>query len=551
MDYKDFGFGMTTAMLPRPFDLLALRQTLQLLLQPNVIGTFHHFEVIEVVGTRRQFQPCNILSVAVACEANQTVNVNANAVFQPLSVQIDGFRDWRFGLNHYRTPLPALDQAFLGMSTGQWCLSGKALAIGPLKPQVPTFAPANGSVSIPINAILKNNFWSGSHILRLLDPDKTWFEPFLRDRRRLQILSDSVAPFFPLAFAGLADFLGDIVIQLPTTILTSAVRSQMNNLSISATWRPGITPLNLRAAARTRWDGLLVTSDVSDSFRTSITILVDGHEQPVESELWDEQSKVILAATAPTSTMKQASVQIHVLQHEPRLFQYLDEQAQVVPARVSLMVTSRTQAGSLPIDDAIAWRNQRQDLEEKRRLDETRDFVQYRPQPGSANVRKQALDDLRYLISQHGMDGVDLWDPYLTADDILQTLFWCPHSSAHLRALTDGRTPPRPKDFVGPFQSFEDQQRSVFRDRAGNREHLQLEYRGRKGPEGWAFHDRFLIFPGGPAGPSAWSLGTSVNSLGTAHHILQKVANPALVAGAFEDLWNALNRPTHLIWSSP
>jgi hypothetical protein len=84
----------------------------------------------------------------------------------------------------------------------------------------------------------------------------------------------------------------------------------------------------------------------------------------------------------------------------------------------------------------------------------------------------------------------------------------------------------------------------------GNRESLRLEYRVRAGPEGWPFHDRFLIFPNGRNGPSAWSLGTSVNSLGTTHHILQKVSNPALVAGAFQNLWGALDRPHHLIWRS-
>jgi hypothetical protein len=91
----------------------------------------------------------------------------------------------------------------------------------------------------------------------------------------------------------------------------------------------------------------------------------------------------------------------------------------------------------------------------------------------------------------------------------------------------------------------------VLKQRGGNLERLRLEYRGRTGPDGWAFHDRFLIFPGAPDGASAWSLGTSVNSLGKAHHILQKVSNPALVAGAFEDLWATLSKPEHLIWKVP
>ena len=84
----------------------------------------------------------------------------------------------------------------------------------------------------------------------------------------------------------------------------------------------------------------------------------------------------------------------------------------------------------------------------------------------------------------------------------------------------------------------------------GNCHGLRLEFRTRRGPKGWAFHDRFLIFPNGREGPQAWSLGISVNSAGKAHHILQRVSNPALVAGAFQDLWSVLDESQHLIWKS-
>ena len=86
--------------------------------------------------------------------------------------------------------------------------------------------------------------------------------------------------------------------------------------------------------------------------------------------------------------------------------------------------------------------------------------------------------------------------------------------------------------------------------RAGNCEGLRLEYRTRYGPQGWEFHDRFLIFPAAADGPQAWSLGTSINSLGLAHHILQRVSNGALIAAAFDELWAALDQPQHLVWKS-
>ena len=36
---------------------------------------------------------------------------------------------------------------------------------------------------------------------------------------------------------------------------------------------------------------------------------------------------------------------------------------------------------------------------------------------------------------------------------------------------------------------------------------------------------------------SVWSLGTSVNSLGNKHHIIQSVEHPQMMIDAFEELW--------------
>ncbi|GAA5563466.1 hypothetical protein Asch03_00962 [Acinetobacter schindleri] len=50
--------------------------------------------------------------------------------------------------------------------------------------------------------------------------------------------------------------------------------------------------------------------------------------------------------------------------------------------------------------------------------------------------------------------------------------------------------------------------------------------------------------------PRAWSLGTSVNSLGKAHHIFQEVSDGRLIADAFESLWTTLDHQECLVWKS-
>ena len=114
-------------------------------------------------------------------------------------------------------------------------------------------------------------------------------------------------------------------------------------------------------------------------------------------------------------------------------------------------------------------------------------------------------------------------------------------------APTSAPTPaPQP---AAPY--WKAQQATAIQGAKGNCEGLKLEFRIREDGAGWSFHDRFLIFPVKSGGAIAWSLGTSVNSLGRQHHILQKVSDGELIRQAFLELWNALAAPDYLVWKTP
>ena len=48
--------------------------------------------------------------------------------------------------------------------------------------------------------------------------------------------------------------------------------------------------------------------------------------------------------------------------------------------------------------------------------------------------------------------------------------------------------------------------------------------------------------------PQVWSLGSSVNSLGKKHHIIQCVEHPQMIVDTFEVLWDELSDPECLVW---
>lgn len=152
------------------------------------------------------------------------------------------------------------------------------------------------------------------------------------------------------------------------------------------------------------------------------------------------------------------------------------------------------------------------------------------------------------MIEEHGAEGIRLWDPYLDAKDLIQTLFFSKVAGVSLRAVSSRKVTELTENDSDWHTWVDDQQKAL--EGSGNLLGINLEFRCKYGDFGWNFHDRFLIFPR-EREPLAWSLGTSVNSLGKEHHILQKVANAQNILDAFDDLWAALNSADCLVWKHP
>lgn len=354
---------------------------------------------------------------------------------------------------------------------------------------------------------------------------------------------------------------------MPVTAVSARLQpARPAHVVTEVAWKPGVTPRPLRFTVERMFDGMIDTS-VSVGITTgSATIPFPDGPGLLSGVLRDEASGHILWAQPPAAPLQQVNLNAHIIRPDRRTFTLPGREGDE-PIEIAVHDTMSSTLLARDEDRPTEWTNRRIYDEERARLARERRFVQYLPQTSGADPHETALQDLRALIVSHGQGGAWLWDPYLSATDILKTLFHSPHAMSDLRALTDRQTPPRPqaaplkgwrrvRECIWPppkpiRPSFAEIQREAFAAHAGNLEGLRLEYRGRLGQAGWSFHDRFLIFPQTDSGPLAWSLGTSVNMLGQKHHILQKVDDGRLVADAFEILWDALAGPAALIWKSP
>jgi len=519
------------------------------LTEQGLLGFYTHFEVTEVFAfaPNQSNQPINVFTLVVAEERSDNVDNSFNYLTADGPVRLSSLEHWKFGACRYLREigdlLPELEKS---VDKKFWSASGKALKHTADKPIAPQFVPPDSLKELPFNRVLKNNFWNGSYVLEWYDIQKGALNPLFEDPRRLQELSDDLKTYTSVSLSTLSDRLGNIVLQLPVRALMSHISvAQDESFIVDVCWHPKANPRSLRVNIEREFDGAMTgyASQLLDGERT--VIQMPPGSGTYKGTIWDEENNIVLAATGTSNWIRSIAFNMTPMDPEPRTFRTNDKNGHWTEQRINLR--------SQPTKSLIGheekyedWSRKRIYREENAKLKAQRRFVQYTPTAGSKlQNHENALHDIRTLINDHGEDGAWLWDPYLDARDIIETLFFCPFSGADLRALTASKKSTQSKN-----DDKELTQERQFDQAKGNLRGLRLEFRSTKGTAFSGFHDRFLIFPRKEDGAQVWSLGTSVNSLGMAHHILQKVDDGQQVMDAFVSLWDRLSAPENLIWKS-
>lgn len=528
------------------------RAFLEKLISPGVAGVYTHYQATEIVAFPDDGRGAVNLFTAVTAEFRGGFAAPDGGFLNPKPIKLKSLKGWSFGIMRYTRTIEDLPPAIEELNgKGEWRQSGQPLAVGKLVLMPPVFVPPDSMGPVPINRALKNNFWNGSHLLEWADPEKGIFQPFFDYPPRLQHLSEAIQQWVPLEIASLSDRLGNIAVQIPVNaVMTSfGLRQNSRDFVLELAWHPHVGPRPLRAVLALEFDGVITGYMSAPIEGAETTLRLPVHRGPHRGVVWDEENQIVLAATSPSSFISAVGLNMAAISPEPRVFFVKQADGSLTEQRVGLVNLIKSVVGKPHTDDNGGWTQRRMYREEISRLVSERRFIQYKPERGKARQKhEEALADVRALISTYGAESVWLWDPFLSARDILMTLFHCSYMGSELRALSAAREPAKAKGSRG---SYADRQRAVFAEADGNGLGLRLEYRARIGPKGWDFHDRFLIFPRKDGGALAWSLGASINSLGRLHHILQRVDDGQLVMDAFQELWDELSGPEHLIWKCP
>ncbi|EKN5112537.1 hypothetical protein DYG64_18775 [Yersinia enterocolitica] len=533
---------------------------IDLLLTPGVLGFYDHIEVIEIFSLSPEKEVGNILTLMIAEEFGPPPPLKEEFLTKEL-IHISTMKKWGFGIKKYNLTLDELKKRLtLLCEKKSWGDNQKEIL--KLLQLDKKFVSPNSFELVPLNYILKNNYHNGSYIVEWFDQGKENHHQLLSDPMSLDELSNKINKILPISISPLSDRIGSFILQIPPGILmsefglTSFPDDHMLNCKIA--WHNKAIPRDLVINCH-----LSEVDKLCEGYYTKILKSTDSELTfPISSKrdhvgtIWDPENNLILCKTRPSAFISPGGkISSSVSIMGERILPILND-----VKKIAISIPDNNFKSPVSHVSLTDWTNERIYESDSKILKERREFVQYNPKGQNKKASKNdAINDLLYLISKHGANAVWLWDPYLSYQDVFSTLLHNHHSKSLMRAISSLEIPPCNNNNSAQQHTVSSQNKIDILEAYkadfnalpnATKKTINLEFRCKTGNNGWSFHDRFLIFPSTYYNQKtlAWSLGTSVNSFGKSHHILQQVTDAQLIANAFIELWNSLSKKECLIW---
>lgn len=552
------------------FDLLSTRGN---------IAFYNSCEITELflvkktkVDDRSKNEIINFFTICVL-EENSLI-VKKESFLTPQLLSID--KEYSLGIKQYRVSIDEVKDIYFHLVNNKKWYSNHSDAINIssiLKSLPKQYIPSQEGNRL--NACLKNNFHSGgSYILEIFDEEKKMLRSLLDQSflTKYNELCGKIREIIPIDLSILRDRIGNYIFQFPITVLDIEAKAlkDWNGVQLNFAWHSQFMDKDILIQVESTYDnnymGAMI-EDYNNSDKQSIDI--GNLDQINHIKIWRKKPSLIIAHFSGTF-IKSFDFSLGIINHEPRIFE-------IEGIQKIINISSRDKKKK---DTPINYTDQiNSNLyeKEKNELEKKLSFKQYHKVDNNI-----ALEDIRKLIKQSDKNGVYLWDPFLRSNDILKTLYFSETSGVELRAIgainsttnlvyNDKSTPRVKGEGLKSFftclksiflkkekkqdrgnvnaKSIINKERQILENSNNNNLGLNLEFRMQYENYGWKFHDRFLIFPGDELNkPRVYALGTSINSFGKEHNILQIVAHPQPVIDSFNDLWNSLDKDECIVW---
>ena len=506
------------------------------------IGNFKCIELFEVIGIKDSNPPFNIFSLAVTHETDLRLTDTEKITSKLIKLKADN--SLKFGVFKRIVSIEDFVNIISDLVTTEANEDdGNKLCYGHLKAIPPVYVPALERGKNEFLGLLKNNFFGGSHLFEWFDESKEYVTPLIENLAALDELSGKLQEYLPIKIGTHSDRLGNIIVQIPCAAVAFAIEIRdehshqlLSNLAVSPHFSGEI-----------KFSGIFWREQHGCIIDFQKIPLVFGENiipfQQINGSgyyvIWDENNQIICSGGQVPSFVESVNFSMSLQEHNQRIFKLPNGKEKRI--NISTPISQSHIGGH--VKDYRDWVGNRLLKIEKHDLYNSlklRQFKQY--------MRQEALDFIRELIKKYGKNGVYLWDPYLNAKDLLETVFFSPYAHSPIKALTglknaqhENKTSSYQADLVNEINQ------AILQPGW-----LNLTFVNADRTKVGDFHDRFIIFPQAIDEPvRAWSLGTSVNSLGKSHHIIQEVEDGQIIADVFEEMWEqSINDENNILWKS-
>jgi hypothetical protein len=513
----------------------------ELVTQGN-IGYYLSCSVVEIFLFNKKTKEPTILFTRIVFQEQDLTNPDPRYLGDRIPINSEFF----VGIRSYELNIPSSLTTFeLLKETGIWRMRDETdIKIGKLIEIEKQFVPSSLHRA-RLNCLLDINPHGGSYVLEFFDRRKLL--PFqINAPENLEILGRvSQAIFKEISTINLClakDRIGNILFQFPVTILDLSTHNMADwkGAKLSFAWHPNVQ-------VRPTCD-IVMTSKVDGDYMGSACEHYNGsNEQEIVSGNLDINNTALIFRRSPDLLLGAFDCNCPRItgltasfRNDHRRKFLLD--GSWVEVDVSDPAIGLEGADYLTHIGTAVYAAERESVE--------RDFSFRQYLPGN---EAEALLYVQELIKRQGLNGIYLWDPFLRSKDILRTLYFSQYRNKELRAI--GAVNKNTRAFYnikgGSINDILLQESGILNNPSHNNFGLKLEFRLQHDTYGFGFHDRFLIFPGSISErPKVYSLGISVNGLGSSHHIIQEVPHPQRIIDSFNSLWSDLNSPDCLVWKS-
>ena len=537
-----------------------IKNDFSLLAEEGITGKYNGFEITEIFLMDASGEAKNFFSICVAETLDQTYFRQPPQYLTPKPEKISS--KLKLGIKRYWRDKHIFNEAFhkflieqdQASSIKKWEVSGKELRTSKLNFIPKQYVPSNSNSSYPLNSLLKNNFHSGSYVIEGFDENKLSYSYFFQNVTFLQKVSHIVSKYLPIQIERVPDRIGNVIIQFPINSIFLRICSFSDDKELQIKYyiaqdmKLKINDLAFFSFCSVKEkEGILGFGFENLKEADTILISIGNSSSSIQSYLTDKHHKLILYYSN-ASFIRSINMNMGIASPEVRNFM-IDEKKY----RIDIFSNHPISIGIQKNENYISQISKRTFSQEKEVLEKNLSFKQYAK---NCDEHQIALADMRKLIDQYGLNGTYLWDPYLTASDIKKTLYFCRHCDAEMKAISSSlvfKNTSLENRQSNKIDEWKIEQTNFLRSSDNNNNcGINIEFRIAHSDKGYNFHDRFLIFPNKEdfQKTKAWSIGTSINSIGKKHHIIQEVNNPAHILSAFNELWDSLSDSTCLVWKS-